>query len=88
MFVALQLFENQCGVPQVKVIFILMSLVEIPMFFIFLGFYFVVIFCLFIFAVLSMPMLPREVRGVGGQTYIKKDVYYVLVLDLSKPSNF
>lgn len=71
-----------------KVIFILMSLAEIRMFIIFLGFYFVVIFCLFIFVVLSTSILPREVRGVGGQTYIKKDVYYVLVLDLSKPSNF
>lgn len=78
---ALQLFENQYGVPEVKVIFILMLLAEIRMFIIFLGFYFVVIFCFSIFAVLSTPMLPREVRGVGGQTYIKKDVYYVFVLD-------
>jgi len=87
--VALQLFDNQYGVPQVKVIFILMSLAELRMFIIFLGFYFVVIFCLFIFAVLSMPKLLYEEKGwVGRNIYIKKDVYYVFVLDLSKLRNF
>ena len=64
---ALLLFDNQYGVTQVKVIFILMLLAEIRMFIIFLGFYFVVIFCLFIFAVLSTPKLSYEVKGWVGR---------------------